>query len=71
MALGKEVALFHWKWGQNSAPRERQEIPCCNIMARNLGMTVDHLDIQDRASDFFQDWWAEGTRGAKSGGSFF
>ena len=48
MALGKEVALFHWKWGQNSAPRERQEIPCCNIMARNLGMTVDHLDIQVR-----------------------
>ena len=24
-----------------------------------------------RASDFFQDWWAEMTHGAKTGGSFF
>ena len=23
-----------------------------------------------RASDFFQDWWAEVTHGAKNGGSF-
>ena len=24
-----------------------------------------------RASDFFQDWWAEVTHGAKNGGSLF
>ena len=24
-----------------------------------------------RAYDFFQDWWAEVTHGAKNGGSFF
>ena len=24
----------------------------------------------NRASDFFQDWWAEVTNGAKNGGSF-
>ena len=25
---------------------------------------------QSRASDFFQDWWAEMTHGANNGGSF-
>ena len=26
--------------------------------------------MRSRASDFFQDWWAEVTHGAKNGGSF-
>ena len=26
--------------------------------------------VQCRVSDFFQDWWAEVTHGAKNGGSF-
>ena len=26
MALGKNVAVFDWEWGQNSAPREGQKI---------------------------------------------
>ena len=31
--LGKKVAIFNWEWGRNSAPRERQEIPCvCTIL---------------------------------------
>ena len=33
---------------------------------------IDELPDQHnaRASDFFQDWWAEVTHGAKNGGSF-
>ena len=26
---------------------------------------------EGRASDFFQDWWAEVTHGTKKGGSFY
>ena len=29
-----------------------------------------HMSYRSRASDFFQDWWAEMTHGAKNGGSF-
>ena len=28
MVLGNKVAIFDWKWGQNSAPREGQKITC-------------------------------------------
>ena len=28
MALGKNVAIFDWEWGRNSAPGEGQKIPC-------------------------------------------
>ena len=28
MVLGKKVAYFDWEWGQNSAPREGQKMPC-------------------------------------------
>ena len=28
MLLGKKMAIFYWEWGQNSAPREGQKIPC-------------------------------------------
>ena len=27
MVLAENVAIFNWKWGQNSAPREGQKIP--------------------------------------------
>ena len=30
----------------------------------------DCLLFQYRTSDFFQDWWAKVTHGAKNGGSF-
>ena len=29
--------LFYWKWGRNSAPRERQKIPC-KIARTNLSL---------------------------------
>ena len=28
MELGKKVGIFDWEWGQNSAPRGMQNIPC-------------------------------------------
>ena len=28
MVLGKKVAIFDWEWGRNSAPRDRQKVPC-------------------------------------------
>ena len=28
MVLGKKVAIFDWEWGQNSAPRQEQKMPC-------------------------------------------
>ena len=28
MVLGKNVAIFYWEWGRNSAPVEGQKIPC-------------------------------------------
>ena len=28
------------------------------------------IDCTHKASNFFQDWWAEVTHGAKNGGSF-
>ena len=34
----------------------------------NVSMSL--YTIKSRASDFFQDWWAEVTHGAKNGGSF-
>ena len=33
------------------------------VHSHSLATTID-------ASDFFQDWWAEVTHGAKNGGSF-
>ena len=27
MVLGKNVAIFDWEWGRNSAPREGQKMP--------------------------------------------
>ena len=32
MVLGKQVAIFDWGWGRNSAPREGQKMPwiTCN-----------------------------------------
>ena len=34
------------------------------------GTAVVGIKRQYRASDFFQDWWAEVTHGAKNGGLF-
>ena len=28
MVLGKNVTIFDWEWGRNSAPRDRQKRPC-------------------------------------------
>ena len=28
MMFGKKVAILDWEWDRNSAPRERQKIPC-------------------------------------------
>ena len=38
MELGKKMAIFDWKWGQNLAPRERQKIPCvtCSIQVVSM-----------------------------------
>ena len=38
---------------------------CREYPANKVGLTK-----KCRASDFFQDWWAEVTHGAKNGGSF-
>ena len=27
MALGKKVAVIHWEWGRNSAPRDGRKSP--------------------------------------------
>ena len=35
MVFGKKVAIFDWEWGQNSAPRDGQKIPCCITFAYN------------------------------------
>ena len=35
-----------------------------------MGEWGKNLEARCRASDFFQDWWAEVTHGAKNGGSF-
>ena len=39
---------------------------------KNIHITVSLRTPQNRnrASDFFQDWWAEVTHGSKNGGSF-
>ena len=41
-----------------------------NNFCKYMYMMYGYLD-NDRASDFFQDWWAGVTHGAKNGGSFF
>ena len=28
---GKNVAIFDWEWGRNSAPRDGQKRPCLTI----------------------------------------
>ena len=38
MVLGKKVAIFDLEWGRNSAPRDRQKIPCHGVVD-----TVKHL----------------------------
>ena len=35
MELGKKVAIDDWEWGQNSAPRDGQMIPCRLSVAGN------------------------------------
>ena len=44
----------------------------CQVKARakKKANFVQHGNKITRASDFFQDWWAEVTNGAKNGGSF-
>ena len=36
MVLGKEVAIFDWEWGRNSAPREGQKIPCIILIWESI-----------------------------------
>ena len=31
MVLGKKVAILDWEWGQNSAPRDGQKLPCDDL----------------------------------------
>ena len=33
--LEKKVAIFNWEWGQNSAPRDWQKIPCWGEVKRS------------------------------------
>ena len=53
--FGKNVAIFYWEWGRNSAPGEGQKIPCTF-----LGEPVKAKDklscqrTQQSASDEFQ-----------------
>ena len=30
LVLGKNVAIFDWEWGRNSAPRDGQKRPCAS-----------------------------------------
>ena len=59
------MAIFDWKWGRNLAPREGKKMLCIDKTSSSIG-----FHKKSRASDFFQDWWAEVTHGAKTGGSF-
>ena len=47
----------------------------CSFMENFIGLKRLMLDarfygLEGRASDFFQDWWAKVTNGAKNCGSF-
>ena len=42
-------------------------VVCCKLYVALQGLNSCSLI---RTSDFFQDWWAEVTHGAKNGGSF-
>ena len=42
----------------------------CLPLDSNQGLLDLKSSTLPRASDFFQDWWAEVTHGAKKGGSF-
>ena len=44
MVLGKKVAIFDWKWGRNSAPRDGQKIPCI-VIASVLSLSPKLLDL--------------------------
>ena len=43
---------------------------CVCLRAKSGFLTSRPIGQLCRASDFFQDWWAEVTHGAKNGGSF-
>ena len=42
----------------------------CNKQTFSKQKSISRIRIMCRASDFFQDWWAEVTQGARNGGSF-
>ena len=41
-----------------------------SVILQKMLKAFKDLLLSCRASDFFQDWWAEVTHGAKNGGSF-
>ena len=42
----------------------------CTVSSEPSELAYTNNDSMTRASDFFQDWWAKVTHGAKYGGSF-
>ena len=53
MVLGKEVAIFDWEWGRNSAPRDGQKSPCVlNISIIREYQTPSYIKV-DRPIDMF------------------
>ena len=45
MVMGKKVAIFDWKWGRNSAPRDGQKIPCLMFLG---SLYCNNIDLDPR-----------------------
>ena len=64
MVLGKNVAIFDWEWGRNSALREGQNMPCS--MLNSSVMLGNCLQQTTSADNIFRYFFFLGALRAKA-----